>query len=373
MTHHSTLDRRRGRRARVRGFAAIVGMFAIVLALAACGSSSSSSSSASSGSSGSSGSTATNARRRQAPVGRGGAAALHAVQGPPTRSTSRPPLNVGPAEGQDDRDARNEQPLERDLQQGRRRLAKMAGWNYTTSATTRPTQRRSTRRRQPRSPRMPSTSSRPGIPLTRRQSTMAKQRGREVGARLGVSGLGDGPGHRQVDAYAQRCSDGQDHSRTSSSADSGGKGNAVIEHVPAYPILERLHRWLRQAEVQSKCPNCKMKTSTSRFRISSPARTPSILVSALRTNPYANYWCSTSVRSPTASTRLCPRAGFSGKVKIIGEAADRARSRPSSPVRRRPGPGFDPVTDLRDDGHVLRDAEGTPSSRSSHRSSRRRS
>ena len=40
--------------------------------------------------------------------------------------------------------------------------------------------------------------------------------------------------------------------------DSGGKGNAVIEHVPAYPILGGFTDGF-QAEVKSKCPDCKIK------------------------------------------------------------------------------------------------------------------
>ena len=39
-------------------------------------------------------------------------------------------------------------------------------------------------------------------------------------------------------------------------SDSGGKGNAVIEHVPAYPILDGFTTGFAN-EVKAQCPGCK--------------------------------------------------------------------------------------------------------------------
>ena len=70
-------------------------------------------------------------------------------------------------------------------------------------------------------------------------------------------------------------------------SDSHGKGKAVIEHVPAYPILDGFTNGFN-AEVKALCPGCKTTMSTSRSPTWSPARRRA-MVSALRSNPGANY------------------------------------------------------------------------------------
>src|SRR6185437_5718827 len=123
MTHHSKLDRRRGGRPRVRGFAVIVGMFAIALALAACGSSSSSTSSASSGSSGSSGATATNASSGSGSTS-AAASALSQYKTLPTSINITTPLKSAPPAGKTIVMLGTNNPSNVLIQQGMSKLAK---------------------------------------------------------------------------------------------------------------------------------------------------------------------------------------------------------------------------------------------------------
>ena len=76
-----------------------------------------------------------------------------------------------------------------------------------------------------------------GLPLTASQLAMAKSAGGEVDPRFGLPVSVTPPVIGQSDAYAQDALMGKIVADYFVS-DSGGKGNAVIEHVPAYPILD---------------------------------------------------------------------------------------------------------------------------------------
>ena len=71
-------------------------------------------------------------------------------------------------------------------------------------------------------------------------------------------------------------------------SDSGGKGNAVIEHVPAYPILNGFTDGFGK-EVKAQCPACKTSTTNITIPDLTAGKVPSTLVSALRQNSDANY------------------------------------------------------------------------------------
>ena len=133
-------------------------------------------------------------------------------------------------------------------------------------------------------------------------------------------------------------------------ADSNGKGNIVIEHVPAYPILDGFTDGF-QAEVKELCPDCKVKIQEITIPDLVAGKVPSVMVSALRSNPDANYVGFDVGPFATGIDAALASAGLSNKVKIIGEAADEAAHREP---QGRQAHGVDRVRsrllDLRDDG-----------------------
>ncbi len=109
-------------------------------------------------------------------------------------------------------------------------------------------------------------------------------------------------------------------------SDSGGKGNAVVEHVPSYPILNGFTEGFSK-EVKAQCPACK----TSETDITIPdlvaGKAPSTLVSALRSNLVRRtISSSTTVRSLMASR---PRSRAPGSPRSRSSA--RQPIRPASP------------------------------------------
>ena len=71
-------------------------------------------------------------------------------------------------------------------------------------------------------------------------------------------------------------------------SDSGGKGNAVIEHVPGVSDPRRLHEWI-PSEVKALCPRARSTLANITIPDLVAGKTPSTLVSALQSNPSANY------------------------------------------------------------------------------------
>jgi ribose transport system substrate-binding protein len=143
-------------------------------------------------------------------------------------------------------------------------------------------------------------------------------------------------------------------------ADSGGKANAVIEHVPAYPILNGFTTPF-MARVKQLCPSC----TTNLVNVTIPdlvaGKVPSTLVSALRANPSANYLVFDDGPFADGIQSAVAAAGFSGKVKIIGEAADQAGIAALKSGQETAWTGFDPqyqAYEMMDS--MLRDAEGMP-------------
>ena len=357
MTHHSTLDRWRGRRARVRRFGAIVGMFAIVLALAACGSSSSSSSSASSGSTGS---TATNA---SSPSSSGGVAAAQAqlqkYETAPTQITLNQPLKSAPPKGKKLVMLATNDPNNVKLQQSLKSLASLVGWSYDQVSY---------------DPANPATFgaavdtaitkkanyiAEAGIPLTPSVINKVKQ----SGAKLVLTAVHPVTVTDPVIVDAN----GYDSDHLMGTvladffvADSKGKGNVLVEHIPSYPILGGFTDGF-QAEVQSKCPDCKVKIINITLPDLAAGKVPSIMVSALRSNPDANYMGFDVGPFATGINSALAAAGFAGKVKIIGEAADEGAVAALKSGQQTAWTGFSPIysTYVMMDA-MLRNAEGMP-------------
>jgi hypothetical protein len=141
-------------------------------------------------------------------------------------------------------------------------------------------------------------------------------------------------------------------------SDSQGKGNAVIEHVPAYPILDGFTNGF-QAEVKVLCPNCKMTMSNITIPDLVAGKAPSQLVSSLRSNSDANYLVFDDGPFAAGVGAALSAAGL--KPKIIGEAADQTAIAELKSGKQLAWTGFDPVysTYVMMDS-MLRDAEGMP-------------
>jgi ribose transport system substrate-binding protein len=354
MTHHSRLVRWRGRRPRVRGFAAIFGMLAIAVALAACGSSSSSTSSASSGSSGS---TATNASSSGSGSTAAAVAALAPYKSLPTSINITTPLTSAPPKGKTIVMLGTNNPSNVIIQQGLSKLAKMAGWNYSLVTYDPANPGTFTQAETTALAKHPQYLVEAGLPLTASQLAMAKNAGAKwildsvypVSVKDPVIG--------QVDAYAQDALMGKivaDYFVN----DSGGKGNAVIEHVPAYPILNGFTDGFGK-EVKAQCPGCKTSTTNITIPDLVAGKTPSTLVSALRSNPSANYLVFDDGPFADGITSALAGAGLKDKVKVIGEAADQAGIAALKNGTNAAWTGFDPGYQAYEDMDIaFRNAEG---------------
>jgi len=142
-------------------------------------------------------------------------------------------------------------------------------------------------------------------------------------------------------------------------ADSNGKGDAVIEHVPSYPILDSFVNGFT-ADVKSLCASC----STHVVNLTLPdvlaGKGPSQLVSALKSNPSANYLVFDDGNFAIGIPSALAAAGLS-KVKVIGDVTT-----PSGLAALKNGTeaawtGFDPqysAWQLMD--AAFRDSEGMP-------------
>ena len=354
MTH---LNRRRG--GRPLGFVAIIGTLVLALALAACGSSGSSSTSsasapASSGSSstssgGSSGSSSTSAA----------ASALTPYKTLPTSINITTPLKSAPPAGKTIVMLGTNNPSNVIIQQGLQKLASMAHWNYSlvdydpanpgtfTSAETTALAKH------------PQYLVEAGLPLTASQIAMAKNAGAKwiLDSVYPVSVTG--PVIGQVDSYAQDALMGKITADFFVS-DSGGKGNAVIEHVPSYPILDGFTTGFAN-EVKAQCPACKMSTTNITIPDLVAGKAASELVSALRSNSSANYLVFDDGPFADGITSALSAAGLNGKVKVIGEAADQAGIAALKNGSEAAWTGFDPGYQAFEDLDIaFRDAEGMP-------------
>jgi ribose transport system substrate-binding protein len=357
MTHQSRLVRWRGRRPRVRGFAAIFGMLAIALALAACGSSSSSTSSASAGSSGSTGSTATNASSSGSGSTAAAAAALTPYKSLPTKINITTPLKSAPPTGKTIVMLGTNNPSNVIIQQGLKKLAEMAKWNYSLVTYDPANPGTFTQAETTALAKHPQYLVEAGLPLTASQLAMAKNAGAKwiLDSVYPVS-VTD-PVIGQVDAYAQDALMGKITADYFVN-DSGGKGNAVIEHVPAYPILNGFTDGFSK-EVKAQCPGCKTSTTNITIPDLVAGKTPSTLVSALRSNPSANYLVFDDGPFADGITSALAGAGLKDKVKVIGEAADQAGIAALKNGTNAAWTGFDPGYQAYEDMDIaFRNAEG---------------
>ncbi|HEY1521323.1 MAG TPA: substrate-binding domain-containing protein [Solirubrobacteraceae bacterium] len=351
----TNLDRRRGGRPRPLGFVAIIGTLVLAVALAACGSASSSSSSTAAASSGASSTAASS--------GSGATAAATAALTPyktlPTTINITTPLKSAPPAGKTIVMLGTNNPSNVIVQQEMAKLAKIAHWNYSLVSYDPANPGTFTQAETTALAKHPQYLAEAGLPLTASQLAMAKSAGAKwiLDSVYPVSVTP--PVLGQSDAYAQDALMGKIVGDYFIS-DSGGKGNAVIEHVPAYPILDGFTTGFAN-EVKAQCPGCKTSTTNVTIPDLVAGKVPSTLVSALRSNPSANYLVFDDGPFADGVTSALSAAGLSGKVKIIGEAADQAGTAALKTGQEAAWTGFDPGYEAYENMDMaFRDSEGMP-------------
>jgi len=316
-----------------RGFPAIIATLVLVLAFAACGSDDNSSdSSASAGGATSSGG------------GEGVATAqerLKPFEATPTEITIKEPLKGAPPAGKTIVMLGTNDPNNQKLQKSLKNLAAMAKWNYAVVSY---------------DPANPATFNaaidtaitkkanyiaEAGIPLT---AAMIKK-AQDAGAKWVLTSVHPVEVKDPIIVDANAYENDEQMGKVLADffvSDSKGKGNVVIEHVPAYPILDGFTDGF-QAEVKELCPDCKVKIQDITIPDLTAGKVPSVMVSALRSNPDADYVGFDVGPFAAGIDSALAAAGMSDKVKVIGEAADEAAIASLKSGKQTAWTGFDPV------------------------------
>jgi ribose transport system substrate-binding protein len=342
---------------RARGYIAIFGTLVLALALAACGSSSSSNSSSSGGSSASS-SGSTGSSGGSGSTG-AAASALSQYKTLPTSINITTPLKSAPPKGKTIVMLGTNNPSNVIIQQGLSKLAKMAGWNYSLVSYDPANPGTFTQAITTALSKHPQYLVEAGLPLTASQIATVKNAGAKWILDSVYPVTVKDPVIGQVDAYAQDALMGKITADYFIS-DSGGKGNAVIEHVPAYPILDGFTDGFGK-EVKAQCPDCKTSTTNVTIPDLVAGKVPSTMVSALRQNSDANYLVFDDGPFADGITSALAAAGLKDRVKVIGEAADQAGIAALKNGTNAAWTGFDPGYQAYEDMDIaFRDALGMP-------------
>jgi ribose transport system substrate-binding protein len=243
------------------------------------------------------------------------------------------------------------------VQQGVQKLAQMAHWNYALVDYDPANPGTFTQALNTALAKHPQYLVEAGLPLTSSQLQTAKNAGAKWILDSVYPVNVQDPVIGQVDSYAQDALMGKIIADYFVS-DSNGKGNAVVEHVPSYPILDGFTTGFGN-EVKAKCPNCQTKEADITIPDLVAGKAPSTLVSALRANPSANYLVFDDGPFADGITSALSAAGLSSKVKVIGEAADQAGIAALKNGTEAAWTGFDPgYQSLEDMDIAFRDAEG---------------
>ena len=321
-------------RIHTRGFPALIATLALALTVAACGSDSPSTSNSASGGSSSSGSSAGVTKA---------ADQLKAFEAAPTDITIKGALKGAPPTGKTLVMLGTNDPNNQKLQKSLKNLAAMAKWNFSVVSY---------------DPSNPATFNaaidtaitkkanyiaEAGIPLT---AAMIKKV-QDAGAKWVLTSVHPaevtpgGPIIVNANAYANDALMGKVLADFFVS-DSKGKGNVVIEHVPDYPILGGFTDGFHK-EVSALCPDCKVKIQDITIPDLVAGKVPSVMVSALRKNPDADYVAFDVGPFAAGIDAALAAAGLSGKVKVIGQAADEAGIAALKSGKQLAWTGFDPV------------------------------
>jgi ribose transport system substrate-binding protein len=337
MTHHTG----RRRRPRVRGFAAIISALVLALVFAACGGDDDSGSSSSGGSS-------TTSTTSGAEASGGVAEAqkrLEPFKAAPTKITLTEPLKSKPPGGKTLVFLGTNDPNNQKLQKGLKELTALVGWNYSTVSYDPANPATFNQAVNTALSKNPDYVGEAGVPLT--QPVIDKVK--EAGAKWVLTSVHPVDVKDPVIVDANAYANDELMGKVLADwfiVDSKGKGNIVIEHVPAYPILGGFTDGF-QAEVKELCPDCKVKIQDITIPDLAAGKVPSVMVSALRSNPDANYVGFDVGPFAAGIDSALAAAGLTDKVKIIGEAADEAAIAGLKSGKHSAWTGFDPVYSTR--------------------------
>jgi len=327
------------RHRRARQLAALLCVIAIGTAVAACGSSSSSNSSNSAGSASSATSTGSTSGASSGGVAIADAK-LKQYEATPTKIVQTQSLTSAPPTGKTLVMLGTTDPGNVVIQKGLAEMAKLAHWNYSQisydpanigtfnaaidSALT----------------KHPDYVAEAGLPVT----SQALQKVQSAGAKWVITAVCPVTVKPPIIAASNGCSNDAEMGRVLAYyfvSDSGGKGNAVIEHVPAYPVLTAFTSAFT-ATVKSLCPSCKTQIVNITIPDLAAGKIPSLMVSALKTNPDANYLVFDYGPFAEGINSALNAAGLGGKVKIIGQAADTGAIAALKNGQQAAWTGFDP-------------------------------
>jgi ribose transport system substrate-binding protein len=345
MTYHTD----RGRRG-AQGMTAVIAALVAALALAACGSDSNSSG-GSSNSSSSSGGSSGGVKEAQT--------RLEKYKAAPTKILITEPLKSAPPKGKKLVMLGTNDPNNQKLQKSLKQLAGEVGWSYDSVSY---------------DPANPATFkaavdtaitkkadyvAEAGVPLTAAVIDKVKQ----AGAKWVLTSVHPVEVKDPVIVDANAYANDQLMGKVLADffvSDSNGKGNVLVEHVPAYPILGGFTDGF-QAEVKELCPDCKVKIQNITIPDLTAGKVPSVMTSALRSNPNTDYLAFDVGPFAGGIDSALSAAGLSNKVKIIGEAADEASIAALKSGKHTAWTGFDPVysTYVMMDA-MFRDALGMP-------------
>jgi ribose transport system substrate-binding protein len=341
-----------GCRRRIRRLAALIIAVAMAAALAACGSSSSSSST---------GSTSNAADTSQAASG-GVATAqakLKQYEAAPTKIVQTQSLKSPPPTGKTLVMLGTADPGNVIIQKQLAEIAKLAHWNYSQVSYDPANIGSFNAAIDSALAKHPDYVAEAGLPLT----AQALQKVQSAGAKWIPTAVYPVTVKPPVIAASNAYANDAEMGRVLAYffvADSGGKGNAVIEHVPAYPILTAFTNEFNST-VKSLCPSCKTQLVNITIPDLAAGKIPSRMVSALKTNPDANYLVFDYGPFAEGINSALNAAGLGGKVKILGQAADQGAIAALKGGQQTAWTGFDPSYQaFAMFDSMFRDLEGLP-------------
>ena len=323
----------------VRRLAAFLIPLATAAALAACGSSSSPTTSATSATTAT---TATTGSSNSSPSG-GVATAeanLKQYEATPTKIVHTGSLSSPPPTGKSLVMLGTTDPGNVVIQNGLKELANLAHWNYSQVSYDPANIGSFNAAIDTALSKHPNYVAEAGLPVT----SQALQKVQSAGAKWVITAVCPVTVKPPIIAASNGCSNDAEMGRVLAYyfvSDSGGKGNALIEHVAAYPVLTAFTDAFT-ATVKSLCPSCKTQIVNITIPDLAAGKIPSRMVSALKTNPDANYLVFDYGPFAEGINSALNAAGLGGKVKILGQAADAGAIAALKSGEQAAWTGFDP-------------------------------
>jgi substrate-binding family protein len=327
-----------GRLRRFRRLAALAVAVAMAAALAACGSSSSSSSSSATGAASNAAETA------QASGASAGVATADAklkqYEATPTKIVQTQSLNSPPPTGKSLVMLGTADPGNVVIQKGLAEMAKLAHWNYSQISYDPANIGTFNAAIDSALAKHPDYVAEAGLPVT----PQALQKVQSGGAKWVITAVCPVTVKPPIIGASNGCSNDAEMGRVLAYyfvSDSGGKGNALIEHVPAYPVLTAFTSAFTST-VKALCPSCKTQLVNITLPDLAAGKIPSTMVSALKSNPDANYLVFDYGPFAEGINSALNAAGLGAKVKIIGQAADAGAIAALKTGKQAAWTGFDP-------------------------------